>query len=105
MKRNDHTEHDTTENDPVWDLLSKDASGHAVTASPWFAARTAALAEHRKHPLAPMLRWLIPVPMAAFAAFAALLIFSHGGIGRSGAYVSTEAEFEQHMELLFASGE
>ena len=102
MKRNDHTEHDTTENDPVWDLLSKDASGHAVTASPWFAARTAARAEHRKHPLAPMLRWLIPVPMVAFAA---LLIFSHGGIGRSGAYVSTEAEFEQHMELLFASGE
>jgi hypothetical protein len=52
-----------------------------------------------------MLRWLIPVPMAAFAALAALLIFSYGGIGRSSAYVSTEAEFEQHMELLFASGE
>jgi predicted protein tyrosine phosphatase len=43
--------------------------------------------------------------MAAFAALAALLIFSYGGIGRSSAYVSTEAEFEQHMELLFASGE
>jgi hypothetical protein len=52
-----------------------------------------------------MLRWLIPVPVAAFAAFTALLIFSHGGIGRWGTYVSTEAEFEQHMELLFAYGE
>jgi hypothetical protein len=105
MKRNNHTEHDTTENDPVWDLLSNDASRHPVTASPWFAARTAALAEPRKHHLTSMLRWLIPVPVAAFAALAALLIFSHGGIGRSGTYVSTEAEFEQHMELLFAYGE
>lgn len=105
MKRNDHTEHDTMENDPVWDLLSKDASRHPVTASPWFAARTAALAVPRKHPLTSMLRWLIPVPVAAFAVFAALMIFSHGGIGRWGTYVSTEAEFEQHMELLFAYGE
>jgi hypothetical protein len=105
MKRNDQTEHDTTENDPVWDLLSKDASGHPVTASPWFAARTAALAEPRKHPLTSMLRWLIPVPVTAFAALAALMIFNHSGIGRFGTYVSTEAEFEQHMEFLFAYGE
>lgn len=102
MKRNDQTDHDTTENDPVWDLLSKDASEHPVTVSPWFAARTASLAGPRKHPLASMLRWLIPIPVAALAA---LLILSHGGIGRSGTYVSTEAEFEQHMELLFAYGE
>ena len=102
MKRNNQTEHDTVEDDPIWDLLSKDASTHPVAASPWFAARTAALAEPRKHPLTSMLRWLIPVPVAALAA---LMLFNHGGIGRFGTYVSTEAEFEQHMELLFASGE
>jgi len=105
MRRNNQTEHDTVENDPVWDLLSKDASTHPVTASPWFAQKTASLAEPRKHPLTSILRWLIPVPIAAFAALAALMAFNHGGIGRSGSYISTEAEFEQHMELLFAYGE
>jgi hypothetical protein len=108
MRRNNQTEHDTVENDPVWDLLSKDASTHPVTTSPWFAQRTAALAEPGKNPLTSILRWLIPVPIAAFASFAALaalMAFNHGGIGRFGTYVSTEAEFEQHMELLFASGE
>lgn len=92
--------------DPVWDLLSKDAQAHPVSPSPWFAVRTAALAAPRSRWLSPLSRWLLPVPLAALAAVAVLTIHGlHAPKSVSGqeTYVSTESEFEQHMEFLFAS--
>jgi len=99
---------DNLENDPVWDLLSKDAAAHPVNPSPWFAARTAALATPRKRVFSPLMRWLLPVPLASFAALAMLTLHglhAPGAAGSSRTYVSTESEFEQHMEFLFASSE
>lgn len=97
---------DNLEQDPVWDLLSKDAKAHPVNPSPWFAARIAAFATPRTKGFPSLVRWLLPVPLAALAALAVFVL--HGGPGsvnHSGTYVSTEAEFEQHMEFLFASSE
>lgn len=101
------SDQDNLERDPVWDLLSKDAVDHPVTPTPWFAARTAALATPRKRMFSPLMRWLLPVPLAALASVAMLLVQGHGPgtVGSAGTYVSTEAEFEQHMEFLFASSE
>lgn len=108
MSRKLPSNQENIEHDPVWDLLSRDAAAHPVSPSPWFAARTAALATPRKKAFSRILRWLIPIPLAGLAALAMLTL--HGGHGNgsrgsSGAYVSTEAEFEQHMEFLFASSE
>lgn len=107
MSRKTTTDQHNLEQDPVWDLLSKDAANHPVTPSPWFAARTAAMATPRQRMFSPLMRWLLPVPLAALASVAMLLLQGHGPgtVGSAGTYVSTEAEFEQHMDFLFASGE
>lgn len=106
MSEKTPSDQDNLENDPVWDLLSRDAARHPVTPSPWFAARTAALTKTRRRAFPTLIRWLLPVPLAALGALVMLLL--HGGhglgiIGSTGSYVSSEAEFEQHMELLYAS--
>jgi hypothetical protein len=108
MSQKPPSDQDNLEQDPVWDLLSRDAEDHPVIPSPWFAARTAALVTPRKRFFSPLMRWLLPVPLAGLAALAMLAL--HGGhglgiMGTSGTYVSTEAEFEQHMDFLFASSE
>jgi len=99
------------QNDTLWNLLSADAKAHPIVPSPWFAARTVAQARTRTqgqwNTRALLLRWLIPIPLAGLALVA--LLFSQGvrlqnlkNFGKSGAYsyVSTDSEFEQHMDLL-----
>jgi hypothetical protein len=103
------TERSNSANDPVWDLLSRDAVQHPVTPSPWFADRTAARAVPRKAPLGHLipvsLRWMLPFPAAALAMLAMLAIHGSHSIGKSNMYVSSNAEFEQHMEFLCSSSE
>lgn len=96
------SEENDPEKDPVWDLLSRDASRHPVTPSPWFAARTTAALPQSGKAGVSLIRWLLPIPLAAVGALVMLL--HHAGHG-PGTYVSSEAEFEQHMELLYASVE
>lgn len=100
-------------------LLQRNAKAHPVTPSDWFAARTAAMSVQtpQKHPLAWLgwnqlfsrfsrrSRWLLPIPVAGFAALAFLLIQHetlqpHQGSLTTAVPVSTEAEFEQHIELI-----
>ena len=93
------------QNDHLWDLLSVDAKAYPVTPSPWFAARTAAYA--RKHAQssnkALFFRWLMPIPLAALAAVALLSLHGLENAGSSFSYVSSESDFEDHMELMATS--
>jgi hypothetical protein len=105
-------EHNTGNNesmdqDPLWDLIRRDAVAHASVQnpSPWFATRTVAKAREipQSHRIltAPsfLRRLLLPIPLAGLAA---LLVFAlHLETkSSSGTFVSSEAEFEQHMEML-----
>ena len=87
------------ESDPVWDLLARDAQGHQVAVSPWFATRVSAKAlatpqdGRRSH--SSILRWLIPIPLAC-SALLAVAAWNHSRI--------SEDRFEQNMELLASSG-
>jgi hypothetical protein len=96
-QHSNHTD-DEQENDPVWDLLKSDATAHPVIPSPWFAARTAALI-HKQTPVFGFLRrWMIPIP---FAALGLIILALHTATPISkGGYISSEEDFEQHMELL-----
>jgi len=102
---------ETPQDDSLWSLLSADAKAHPIAPSPWFAARTVAQAraitQGQWNTRALLLRWLMPIPLAGLALVA--LLFSQGvglqnlkDFGKLGAdsYVSTDSEFEQHMELL-----
>lgn len=87
------------ENDPVWDLLARDARGYQVIVSPWFATRVSAKAlatpqDGRRSSLS-LLRWLIPIPLAC-SALLAVAAWNHSRI--------SEDRFEQNMELLASSG-
>jgi len=86
------------ENDPVWDLLSRDARAHPVASSPWFATRVAAkaLATPQRCRRSPslLLRWLIPIPLAC-SALLAVVAWNHSR--------DAEEKFEQHMEFLASS--
>jgi len=85
--------------DPVWDLLKKDASAHPVSPSPWFAARTAALVREQSPAAGFLRRWMIPIPFAALAAVVLAVHFA-APVTKQGGFVSSDEEFEQHMELL-----
>lgn len=97
--------------DRLWNLLSADAKAYPIAPSPWFASRTVAQGRTRAqgqwNARTLLLRWLMPVPLAVLALVA--LLFSQGvglqnlkDFGKEGAYsyVSTDSEFEQHMDLL-----
>ena len=95
-ERNEHGE------DPVWDLLRRDAATRLVQPTPWFAARTVAKALQVPQTQGifwypSMLRRLLPVPIAALAA--AIMIAVHFA-PHTHHFVSSENEFEQHMEML-----
>ena len=87
------------ESDPVWDLLARDARGHQVTVSPWFATRVSAKAlatpQDGRRSSSSLLRWLIPIPLAC-SALLAVAAWNHSRI--------SEDRFEQNMELLASSG-
>lgn len=89
--------------DPLWNLLSDDAERRPVTPSPWFVARTVGCARsHGQSTVRGLLfRWMMPVPLAALAAFAFVVIQGVGlhGLGK-GSYTSTDSDFEDHMELM-----
>ena len=98
-KFHQHEEGLSEENEPVWGLLSRDASSRPVVPSPWFATRVAAKAlatpqKGRRYP-SLLLRWLIPIPIAC-SALLALASWSHSR--------TAEEKFEQHMEFLASSG-
>jgi len=95
--------------DPLWKLLSADAKAHPIAPSPWFAARTVAQARKRGqwNIKSLLFRWLLPIPLAGLASVA--LIVSHGTgsqdllsseKARAYSYVSSDSDFEQHMNLL-----
>lgn len=87
------------EDDPVWDLLARDARSHGVSASPWFSTRVSAKAlatpQNGRRPASPLLRWLIPIPLAC-SALLALAAWNHSREG--------DEKFERHMEFLAFSG-
>lgn len=95
------------EKSPVWDLLSADAAAHPSNPSPWFVTRTVAQARsHRQRRSRSLFfRWLMPLPLAGLAALAFLTLHGLGihGLGKSGAYVSSDSDFEEHMELMSTS--
>ena len=95
--------------DPLWNLLAADAKTYPIVPSPWFASRTVAQARTngQRDTRGLLFRWLIPVPVAGLAL--AALLFSQGVgpqnlrlFGKAGffSYVSSDSEFEQHMDLL-----
>jgi hypothetical protein len=89
------------EKSPVWDLLAADAAAHPVNPSPWFSTRTVAQAcSQRQGSMSVLFRWLIPIPIAVLVALAFLPIH---GFGVHNAYVSSDSEFESHMEFLSSS--
>jgi hypothetical protein len=99
MKDSMHRDEEASEeNDPVWDLLSRDAKNYPIAPSPWFATRVAAkaLAIHQQgtRSLSTLIRWLVPIPVAC----SALLAFAAWNHHRDA-----EEKFEQHMEFLASS--
>jgi len=98
MSQHSNHREDEQDKDPVWDLLKRDATAHPVTPSPWFATRTAALIHKQAPAFGFLRRWMIPVP---FAALGAIVLVLHTAAPTSkGGYISSEEDFEQHMELL-----
>ena len=110
--------HAAVEKDPVWDLLSKDATTYPVKESAWFAARTAAMAQQTPQGssfisgISTHLRWWISVPVAGVAAIALLLhtgnpLATTSKLSQSSPAIvtanSAETMFEQHMEMLASS--
>jgi hypothetical protein len=98
------------QHDQLWDLLSSDAEVHPVAPSPWFAARTVAkarsLGQWRTRAL--LFRWLMPIPLAGLAAVALLSLHGIGTPGSSlssNTYISSNSDFEAHMELMSSSME
>jgi hypothetical protein len=100
--------------DPLWNLLAQDAKAFPLAdrmkSSTWFATRTAALALQTpqkesfftKFPSGfSAIRWWMPIPLAGVAALA-LLLSPHGTPQKDSPLLS-EAEFEQHMELIVSN--
>lgn len=86
------------ESDPIWDLLKRDALVHPVSLSPWFATRTVAQIPKQTSIGGFLRRWMIPIP---FAALGVIILALHTATPTSkGGYISSEEDFEQHMEML-----
>ena len=106
MTENLHHNQNLSENDPIKDLLQRDAVAYEIVLSPWFATQTAAKAlqtpqSHGLFSTSSLLRRiLLPIPLAALAAMM-MLALHYGPQNRSSlSFVSSEDEFEQHMEML-----
>lgn len=83
-------------------LLRQDASLHPVRVSPWFAARTTALASATRRPGRLWNRWFLPVPLAALCALVLLSVHNGGLSHLTGGATVSETQFEQDMETLIA---
>jgi len=99
------------ESDPVWKLLSSEFRRNPAPSTEWFAVRTVAKAMAGRQIQAETtwfsrnLRWLLPLPLAASLGIALLAIhrenpLKEGNISPSSSFVSSQEEFEEHMELL-----
>jgi hypothetical protein len=99
------------ESDPVWKLLSAEFRRNPAPSSEWFAVRTVAKAmaggqiQAETTWFSRNLRWLLPLPLAASLGIALLAIhrenpLKEGNISPSSSFVSSQEEFEEHMELL-----
>jgi hypothetical protein len=106
MNKDLHHGRDDQEKDPVWDILSADAVNRPVTPSPWFVTRTVAHARTRGqwNMRSLLFRWMMPLPLAGLAALAFLVLqgIDINGLGKGGFYVSSDSDFEDHMELMSA---
>ena len=99
---------DSLEADALWDLLQKNASAHPVEPSPWFAARTVALATSgrvQESSFSLLRKWLFSIPIAGAGVACAVMLTLHFAplSTKQNSFVSSEEEFEQHMELFYAS--
>jgi len=97
--------------DPVWKLLSAEFRLNPAPSTEWFAVRTVAKAmaggqiQAETTWFSRNLRWLLPLPLAASLGIALLAIhrenpLKEGNISPSSSFVSSQEEFEEHMELL-----
>ena len=105
MSLPNHPQPDSQEpdhNDPVWDLLARDAAVHPVEPSPWFATRTAALVGPREKSRLHLLRWLLPLPLTALAAMLFVTLQPGNHTASSGS-VTSEERFEHNMDMLVVS--
>jgi hypothetical protein len=84
------------------DLLREDAARHPVEVSPWFAARTTALATASRRKGRLWSRWFLPIPLAALCALVLVSVHNGGFPYLTGISATSEAQFEQDMELLIA---
>ena len=89
--------------DPLWNLLAADAVARPVTPSPWFVSQTMARARTlgQSSTWALLFRWMMPLPLAALAAMAFVVLQGGGlhGLGKGGDYISSDSDFEEHMDL------
>ena len=84
------------------DLLRRDAAENPLKVSPWFAARTTALASATQRTGRFWNRWFLPVPLAALCALV-LVAVQNGGLSHlTGGSTASDSQFEQDMELLIA---
>lgn len=100
------------ESDPVWKLLSSEFRRNPAPSTEWFAVRTVAKAmaggqiQAETTWFSRNLRWLLPLPLAASLGIALLAIHREnplqegGNVAPSSSFVSSQEEFEEHMELL-----
>jgi hypothetical protein len=91
------------DNDSVLgDLLRRDAAENPVEVSPWFSARTTALASATRRPGRFWNRWFLPVPLAALCALVLVAVQNGGFTHLTGGSTVSDSQFEQDMELLIA---
>ena len=109
MSNQSSSKNEFDDQDPLWDLIRRnDTHVSSIEPSPWFVTRTVAkaLSTPQSRGILPttsfLRRILLPVPLAGIAA---LLFFTVHVTQKCspGSFVSTEAEFEQHMEMLASS--
>ena len=93
-----HNDNDTA----LGDLLRRDAAENPLEVSPWFAARTTALASATRRPGRFWNRWFLPVPLAALCALVLLSVHNGGLTHLTGGSTISDSQFEQDMELLIA---
>jgi hypothetical protein len=97
--------------DPVWNLLSQEFRHTPPPPTEWFAVRTVAKAmatgqnQAEETWLSRNLRWLLPLPLAASLCIVLLAVhrgqpLQEGIVSPSSSFVSSQEEFEEHMELL-----
>ncbi len=109
MSNQSSSKNELADHDPLWDLIRRNETHvSSIEPSSWFVTRTVAKALSTPQSRGILLtssfirRIFLPIPLAGIAA---LLFFAVHVTQKcsTGSFVSTEAEFEQHMEVLVSS--